>query len=34
MKLLSGVALNGKVDVQLSFVTAGMNLDFVELVKR
>ena len=33
-KILSGVAVNGKVDVQLSFVTAGINLDFVELVKR
>jgi hypothetical protein len=33
-KLLSGVALNGKVDVQLTFVSAGINLDFVELVKR
>ena len=33
-KLLSGVALNGKVDVQLTFVSAGVDLDFVELVKR
>ena len=33
-KLLSGVAVDGKVDIQLTFVTAGINVDFVELVKR
>jgi len=33
LKIASGIAINGPVDIQLMFDTADINVDFIELVK-